>query len=53
MLDLWMDQVATHVGAHQPRVILDLGCGTGRFAPALATRVRAAVSSSFGEVVEC
>ena len=42
-LDLWMDQVASHVGAHQPRVILDLGCGTGRFAPALATRLRATV----------
>jgi SAM-dependent methyltransferase len=35
-----MDQVASHVGAHQPRVILDLGCGTGRYAPALDTSPR-------------
>jgi ubiquinone/menaquinone biosynthesis C-methylase UbiE len=43
MLNLWMDHVVSQLGPHQPSVILDLGCGTGRFAPALAVRFRAAV----------
>ena len=42
-LDLWRDVVARHVGTHPVRTILDLGCGTGRFADALATRFDATV----------
>lgn len=43
MLNLWMNRIASHLGSHQPRVILDLGCGTGRFTPALAMNLDAAV----------
>lgn len=41
-LDLWMNVVATHVDRPVHR-ILDLGCGTGRFSAALATRFQARV----------
>lgn len=38
VLDLWMDAVAKYVADRAPSTILDLGCGTGRFSDALATR---------------
>jgi ubiquinone/menaquinone biosynthesis C-methylase UbiE len=43
LLDLWMTAVARHVGDRPVRTILDLGCGTGRFSDALATRFAATV----------
>src|SRR6266849_8142142 len=42
-LDLWMNVVATHVKDHHIKVILDLGCGTGRFSEALRARFEAEV----------
>src|SRR2546421_2286825 len=42
-LNLWMSVVARHVQDQPIRVILDLGCGTGRFSEALAARFDAAV----------
>jgi len=38
MCDRWMDVFAEYLPARRPLVILDLGAGTGRFAPALAER---------------
>ena len=43
VLNLWMDVVASHVQASRVQTVLDLGCGTGRFSPALATRFEANV----------
>jgi ubiquinone/menaquinone biosynthesis C-methylase UbiE len=43
VLALWMDAIARHVGGAAVRRILDLGCGTGRFSPALAERFDAEV----------
>ena len=39
-LDLWLDAIAT-VAPKEVRLILDLGCGTGRFTAPLARRLRA------------
>jgi 2-polyprenyl-3-methyl-5-hydroxy-6-metoxy-1,4-benzoquinol methylase len=36
VLDLWMDEVASHVRGRKVLKILDLGCETGRFSDALA-----------------
>src|ERR1700676_488476 len=36
VLDLWMDEVASHVRGQRVLKIPDLGCGTGRFSDALA-----------------
>lgn len=43
VLDLWMDKVASYVGERRATTVLDLGCGTGRFSDALATRFAATV----------
>jgi ubiquinone/menaquinone biosynthesis C-methylase UbiE len=43
VLKLWMDVVAAHVEGEAVRTVLDLGCGTGRFSQALATRFDSAV----------
>ncbi len=43
VLDLWMRAIATHVDAAGVRRILDLACGTGRFAPSLASHFNATV----------
>jgi ubiquinone/menaquinone biosynthesis C-methylase UbiE len=37
-LAAWMDAVARHAGPKRPLTVLDLGSGTGRFSPSLATR---------------
>jgi ubiquinone/menaquinone biosynthesis C-methylase UbiE len=42
MIALWMDAIASRL-QYTPRVIVDLGCGTGRFSDALATHFEAAV----------
>ncbi len=42
-LNLWMNVVARHVQDQRIRVILDLGCGTGRFSEGLAARFDAEV----------
>ncbi len=42
-LDLWMSVVSSHVEGQVLNTILDLGCGTGRFANALAVRFDAEV----------
>jgi ubiquinone/menaquinone biosynthesis C-methylase UbiE len=36
MLDRWMTAFARHTPPHRPLAVLDLGCGIGRFTPALA-----------------
>ena len=36
VLQQWMDVVATHVGRRDVEMVLDVGCGTGRFSEALA-----------------
>ncbi len=41
-LELWLDEIAA-VAPRDVRVILDLGCGTGRFTAALARRLTAEV----------
>ena len=43
VIDLWMNVVASYVGAQRIDRILDLGCGTGRFSEALAHRFDAEV----------
>jgi putative ABC transport system permease protein len=43
VLDLWMDEVTRYVGECRAATVLDLGCGTGRFSDALATRFAATV----------
>lgn len=43
VLDQWMDEIAAHVDAAGVRRILDLACGTGRFAPSMAARFDATV----------
>lgn len=43
VLRLWMDAIAERIGGRRPRVILDLGCGTGRFSQGLADRFGADV----------
>jgi ubiquinone/menaquinone biosynthesis C-methylase UbiE len=35
-LGLWMERFKYHAGDKRPQAVLDLGCGTGQFAPALA-----------------
>lgn len=42
-LDLWMNVVSAHVKDQRIKVILDLGCGTGRFTEGLAVRFDADV----------
>ncbi len=42
-LDLWMNVVSAHVKGQRTVRVLDLGCGTGRFTEALATRFDAQV----------
>jgi ubiquinone/menaquinone biosynthesis C-methylase UbiE len=42
VLDLWMRNIAAHLPG-TPARILDLGCGTGRFADALSVRFNAEV----------
>ena len=37
-LAVWMDAVARHAVPERPLSVLDLGSGTGRFSPSLATR---------------
>ena len=36
VLRLWMNAISERIGGRHPRVILDLGCGTGRFSQGLA-----------------
>ena len=43
MLALWTNQVERHIALSPRRTILDLGCGTGRFADALATHFEAII----------
>lgn len=43
VLDLWMQVIALHASGRRVDTILDLGCGTGRFAESLATRFEACV----------
>jgi ubiquinone/menaquinone biosynthesis C-methylase UbiE len=43
VLDLWMNVVSSHVKGQRINTILDLGCGTGRFSEALASRFDAEV----------
>ena len=42
-LELWMNHLEPYVDRSQTGTILDLGCGTGRFADALAARFEATV----------
>ena len=42
-LNLWMNVVSSHVKDQRIKMILDLGCGTGRFSEALAVRFDAEV----------
>lgn len=43
VLDQWMAEVASHVDAARVHDIVDLACGTGRFAPSLAETFDATV----------
>jgi len=43
MMAMWMNQIERHIGLSPRRTILDLGCGTGRFADALATHFVATI----------
>jgi ubiquinone/menaquinone biosynthesis C-methylase UbiE len=43
VLDLWMNTIASCVGQGHISTVLDLGCGTGRFSQALASRFAADV----------
>src|SRR5438093_4816369 len=42
-VNLWMNVVSSHVKDQRIKMILDLGCGTGRFSEALAVRFDAEV----------
>jgi ubiquinone/menaquinone biosynthesis C-methylase UbiE len=42
-LEFWMGEVAAHLEVPTVQTVLDLGCGTGRFSEALATRLNAKV----------
>ena len=41
MLDMWMTEFARHAPPQRPLAVVDLGCGIGRFTPALAGTSRA------------
>jgi ubiquinone/menaquinone biosynthesis C-methylase UbiE len=43
VLDLWMNTIASCISHGSISAVLDLGCGTGRFSQALASRFAAAV----------
>jgi ubiquinone/menaquinone biosynthesis C-methylase UbiE len=43
VLNLWMSTIASCVGQDSIGTVLDLGCGTGRFSQALASRFAASV----------
>jgi SAM-dependent methyltransferase len=43
VLDLWMRHIASYVDESKVHSVLDLACGTGRFAPSLAGRFNATV----------
>jgi len=43
VLDQWMNAVAPHVDGVSIRIVLDLGCGTGRYSNGLARRFGARV----------
>lgn len=43
VLDLWMRTIAAHIDVPRAHRILDLACGTGRFAPPLASHFGATV----------
>ena len=43
VLELWMRSIAAHVDPTAIRLVLDLGCGTGRFSQALAEHFHAGV----------
>jgi len=43
VLEQWMAEVASHVDSARVHDIVDLACGTGRFAPSLAARFEATV----------
>ena len=43
VLNLWMSVIESQVDGGSISMILDLGCGTGRFSEGLATRFRARV----------
>ncbi len=42
-MDLWLGAMAAHVATEDVRVVLDVGCGTGRFSGGLADRFDAQV----------
>jgi ubiquinone/menaquinone biosynthesis C-methylase UbiE len=42
-LDLWMNEIDSHLEGETIKTILDLGCGTGRFSEGLADRFKADV----------
>jgi cyclopropane fatty-acyl-phospholipid synthase-like methyltransferase len=43
MLALWMNHIDRHIALSPRPTILDLGCGTGRFADALAAHFEAMI----------
>jgi len=43
VLDLWMDTISSYAGQSSIGIVLDLGCGTGRFSQSLANRFAADV----------
>ncbi len=44
MIALWLDAIAEDLPGPPPRLVVDIGCGTGRFTGALARRARIASS---------